>query len=259
METEGLIARTRPPNVKSRQGRRLSNAQAQSLAARARPKGERESTVPRLIFWASGLALGPCSPRGPTRPPLSPLSPSPRSEELGRGSGEGKSAWRAACKPSREPRMSTQFFPAAPIPTKTTRKLSWRIPALSRVATGTAPHNATLANPIHRVLCIPAQSYLYTCDVRAYNKAPQKSSFESLTCSYGHSTGTLTLIEPQSGFGDKPLKRHVVCPQNGTAVLKGLSVRYGIPYGCLSYPQGCALFTGILRLPSLPLPMTQTP
>lgn len=92
METEGLTARTRSPNVKSRQGRRLSNAQApKPRRKRAWLKGERESTVPRLIFWASGLALGLCSPRGPSRLPLSlpPLSPSPRSEELGWGSGGG--------------------------------------------------------------------------------------------------------------------------------------------------------------------------
>ena len=33
--------------------------------------------------------------------------------------------------------------------------------------------------------------------------------------------GALTLLEPQSRFGDKPIKFKVVCPQNGTAVLKG--------------------------------------
>ena len=33
----------------------------------------------------------------------------------------------------------------------------------------------------------------------------------------------LTLLEPQSRFGDKPFKFQVVCPQNGTAVLKGLT------------------------------------
>ena len=33
----------------------------------------------------------------------------------------------------------------------------------------------------------------------------------------------LTLLEPQPRFGDKPLKFQVVCPQNGTAVLKGLN------------------------------------
>ena len=31
----------------------------------------------------------------------------------------------------------------------------------------------------------------------------------------------LTLLGPQSRFGDKPLKFQVDCPQNGTAVLKG--------------------------------------
>ena len=30
------------------------------------------------------------------------------------------------------------------------------------------------------------------------------------------------LLEPQSRFGDKPLKFQVVCPENGTAILKGL-------------------------------------
>ena len=33
-----------------------------------------------------------------------------------------------------------------------------------------------------------------------------------------------TLLEPQSRFGDKSLNFQVVCPQNGTAVLKGLTV-----------------------------------
>ena len=31
-----------------------------------------------------------------------------------------------------------------------------------------------------------------------------------------------TLLEPQSRFGDKQVKFRVVCPRNGTAVLKGL-------------------------------------
>ena len=33
----------------------------------------------------------------------------------------------------------------------------------------------------------------------------------------------LTLLEPQSRFGSKPVKFQIVCPQNGTAVLKGLT------------------------------------
>ena len=37
----------------------------------------------------------------------------------------------------------------------------------------------------------------------------------------GYHTG-LTPLEPQSRFGDKPLEISMVCPQNGTAVLKGL-------------------------------------
>ena len=38
--------------------------------------------------------------------------------------------------------------------------------------------------------------------------------------------GELTLLEPQSRFGDKPLKFQVVCPQNGTAVLKELTLPF---------------------------------
>ena len=34
---------------------------------------------------------------------------------------------------------------------------------------------------------------------------------------------SLTLLELQSHFGDKPLKFQVVCTPNGTAVLKGFS------------------------------------
>ena len=35
----------------------------------------------------------------------------------------------------------------------------------------------------------------------------------------------LTLLEPQSRFGDKRLEFQVVCPKNGTAVLEGLNFR----------------------------------
>ena len=34
----------------------------------------------------------------------------------------------------------------------------------------------------------------------------------------------LTLLELQSHFGDRPLKFLVVCPENGTPVLKGLTI-----------------------------------
>ena len=33
----------------------------------------------------------------------------------------------------------------------------------------------------------------------------------------------ITLLEPQSRFGDKPVKFQVVCPQNGTAVQQGMN------------------------------------
>ena len=35
----------------------------------------------------------------------------------------------------------------------------------------------------------------------------------------------LTVVEPLSHFGDKPVKLSVICPQNGTAVLEGLNAR----------------------------------
>ena len=51
----------------------------------------------------------------------------------------------------------------------------------------------------------------------------------------------LTLSEPQSRFGDKPVKYKVDCPQNGTAVLKGLipprliSLIHRMCMSCLSH------------------------
>ena len=39
---------------------------------------------------------------------------------------------------------------------------------------------------------------------------------------------SLTPLEPQSRFGDKVLEIRVNCPQNGTAVLKGLSRRVAL-------------------------------
>ena len=46
--------------------------------------------------------------------------------------------------------------------------------------------------------------------------------FWIITLSNYHHEYHSTLLEPQSRFGDRPLKFQVVCPQNGTAVLKGL-------------------------------------
>ena len=46
----------------------------------------------------------------------------------------------------------------------------------------------------------------------------------------------LTLLEPQSRFGDKLVKFRIVCPQNGTAVLKGLSVKKR-PHGAVFIPR----------------------
>ena len=43
-----------------------------------------------------------------------------------------------------------------------------------------------------------------------------------LGCLHPWSKPLFNLLEPQSRSGDKPLKFLVVCPLNGTAVLKGL-------------------------------------
>ena len=40
---------------------------------------------------------------------------------------------------------------------------------------------------------------------------------------YANNKLPLTPLEPQSCFGDRPLKFQAFCPQNGTAVLKGLN------------------------------------
>ena len=40
----------------------------------------------------------------------------------------------------------------------------------------------------------------------------------------------VTLLEPQSRFGDKPVIFQAVCPQNGTAVLKGIHTTSGRMY-----------------------------
>ena len=52
---------------------------------------------------------------------------------------------------------------------------------------------------------------MYGCSERAASQT-QNVNLSSL----------IILLEPQSRFGGKPLKLHVVCPQNGTAVLKAL-------------------------------------
>ena len=61
----------------------------------------------------------------------------------------------------------------------------------------------------------------------------------------------LTPLEPQSRFGDKPVKFEVVCPQNGTAVLKGLRLCAQTSplftrtrYSLSSQPQTCVLRMG---------------
>ena len=38
----------------------------------------------------------------------------------------------------------------------------------------------------------------------------------------------LTLLEPRSRFGDKVPRIRLLCPQNGTAILKGLTVKMSV-------------------------------
>ena len=45
---------------------------------------------------------------------------------------------------------------------------------------------------------------------------------KSLVRARSKSQDLLAPLEPQSRFGDKPVKLYVICPQNGTAVLKGV-------------------------------------
>ena len=47
-----------------------------------------------------------------------------------------------------------------------------------------------------------------------------------------HTNTVLTLSEPQSRFGDKPLRFQVVFPQNGTAALKGLNTNQNQKWLC---------------------------
>ena len=66
-----------------------------------------------------------------------------------------------------------------------------------------------------------------------------KAQTGALDPAEGRLTGTpfhrlLTLLGPQPRFGDNPVKFQVVCPQNGTAVVKGLTLlALGAPWGII--------------------------
>ena len=55
---------------------------------------------------------------------------------------------------------------------------------------------------------------------------PALISFFFFLCFVQESNASMLepLLDPQSRFGDKPVKFQVVCPQNGTAVLEGLTL-----------------------------------
>ena len=78
--------------------------------------------------------------------------------------------------------------------------------------------------------------------------------------------GEKTFLEPQSRFGDKTLNFQVVCPHNGTPVLKGLSTRYQVGmneafYFCplLWAPSSCHHVCVMYAIPRIVIPAPSTP
>ena len=98
--------------------------------------------------------------------------------------------------------------------------------------TQTKPYNSTRCNTT--VLPPPATvAYSGRSDmpIHASKSICTRSRFQFLG-PQGVVSVFSTLLETQSRLGDKPLKFQVVCPQNGTAVLKGFGrlISYGIWY-----------------------------
>ena len=80
---------------------------------------------------------------------------------------------------------------------------------------------------LHRLLLSPPTIYfvislLAVCSILyASERGSERASDQQSICPVNYQV--LTHLEPQSRWGDKPLKFQAVCPQNGTAVLKGLN------------------------------------
>ena len=82
-------------------------------------------------------------------------------------------------------------------------------------------------------------------DVNSKEMAEDAARSLNRLCSREGNACFLTLLEPRSRFGDKLPRIRLLCPQNGTAVLKGLSVYHRLEYDLLFslfYLLSCFLF-----------------
>ena len=73
---------------------------------------------------------------------------------------------------------------------------------------------------VHRTLVFAGSSMVAVCFDNIFHVLGRRSDSEPLS---GEPAEDSTLLELQSRFGDTPLEFQVVCPQNGTAVLKDLT------------------------------------
>ena len=66
--------------------------------------------------------------------------------------------------------------------------------------------------------------YRYECVLDIFSTSEKQEKRQGIRIHTNTYHGTiLTLLEPQSRFGDKSLNFQIVCPQNGTGALKGLT------------------------------------
>ena len=84
---------------------------------------------------------------------------------------------------------------------------------------------STVDNGISYVILLDVTGTTYTFYAREKAKIRKENTQENTQIfAYFQRQGVLTPLEPQSRFGDKVLEIRVECPQNGTAVLKGLTL-----------------------------------
>ena len=91
----------------------------------------------------------------------------------------------------------------------------WQVEAATRTTLAAAHLRSPVSRPGHGAASSPGGSW------GIIDAPPPRVIAHALLCPFRHAR--LTRLEPQSRFGDKPLKFQVVCPQNGTAVLKGFN------------------------------------
>ena len=100
---------------------------------------------------------------------------------------------------------------------------------------------------------VPGSLFLLRCNISAvswFGDQSWKNRHGHWVCwmSTGGNNDSLTHLEPQSRFGDKLLRIRVLCPQNGTAVLNGLTA---VPRSSFFFFFSC--FTRRIGLSRLPL------